>query len=590
MFNQEVCSYIWSEILTLIVPARALSNFMYKLWGTQQNVPRTLLLRHCLFAAITSEQSLICACSFSHLCTVRFPFKSIVQLGDNWGRDEEEIALLSEFDNGSGNGSPSDDHDEYPQRTEKQKQERREWESDTLQRILSDQAGNGEDLPQAPDHSRHTPPGAAAAAGTSGTGPPAVTSSSGNSGNSTTAAHRHGAAMPGFVGVGRRNEAVALPHVAQPWQPRPQNPASAAASQRLQQQPQPPPSRGAVPEPAEPWPLPHQQPQTHQRPPWGYTDPQGGGGAPPPPSVGAPPQQQQPWGGGFYDRFGIPMADVPAMPNPNPTVSGYAPRESSSSASSSATAHGMLGMPHAQQPINPGAPMMPGHLQQQALPTPAAAEAMAAYQAHMSGTSSSGAGGGGGGGMFSFPSGSLSGSGGGGGHSGELLGDNNESLLGDNDEWEGDEEGGTFEKDAGSGRESGGAVKKRKGANVSKADKDKANRDRNREHARNTRLRKKAYVAKLSQLVMDLSSQREALARDRAMQVWTQIPVFRVSLFLACFLFSPLFLFLPVFSISPYLVDFFCVLILCLLPVHTPFHFRDLHHDTRPLWSESSTA
>ena len=50
-------------------------------------------------------------------------------------------------------------------------------------------------------------------------------------------------------------------------------------------------------------------------------------------------------------------------------------------------------------------------------------------------------------------------------------------------------------------------------------EKAKANRDRNREHARNTRLRKKAYVAKLTQLVSDLSTQTEAQARERALQV-----------------------------------------------------------------------
>ena len=54
---------------------------------------------------------------------------------------------------------------------------------------------------------------------------------------------------------------------------------------------------------------------------------------------------------------------------------------------------------------------------------------------------------------------------------------------------------------------------------MSSEEKAKANRDRNREHARNTRLRKKAYVAKLTQLVSDLSTQTEAQARERALQV-----------------------------------------------------------------------
>ena len=499
-------------------------------------------------------------------------------MGENWGRDDEESALLSEFDNGSGNGSPSDaySHDEYPQRTEKQKQERREWESDTLQQILSDQAGNGEDLPQAPDHSRHTPPGAAAAAGTA-TVPAATTSGSTSSSSSASAAQRHGAAMPGFVGIGRRNEAVPLPHVAQPWQPRPPNPAAAAPSS-LQQPPPQSRRSGASAPAAEPWPLPHQQPQqAHQRPPWGYADPQGGG-QPSPPAMGAPPQQQA-WGG-FYDRFGIPMADVPAMPKPS--VSGYAPREggsssSSSASSSSAAAHGMLGGPHVQPPSSAAAQTMPGHAQQQqAMPTPAAAEAMAAYQQHMSGSSSSSGAGGGSVGMFTFPGGSLSGSGGG-GHSGEMLGDDNESLLGDNDEWTGDEEGGAFEKNAGSGRESGGATKKRKGANVSKADKDKANRDRNREHARNTRLRKKAYVAKLSQLVMDLSSQREALARERAMQVLNNALLHPFGLFSLHLLLKKL------YSVNP-----------CELAVYTDLTFFFTRYSSllhlRLLWSASSTA
>lgn len=61
----------------------------------------------------------------------------------------------------------------------------------------------------------------------------------------------------------------------------------------------------------------------------------------------------------------------------------------------------------------------------------------------------------------------------------------------------------------------GGRGMKRKG--LSKEEKEKASRERNREHARNTRLRKKAYVAKLSQLVLDLSSQQEIQAREHAL-------------------------------------------------------------------------
>jgi len=54
---------------------------------------------------------------------------------------------------------------------------------------------------------------------------------------------------------------------------------------------------------------------------------------------------------------------------------------------------------------------------------------------------------------------------------------------------------------------------KRKG--VSKEEKEKLSRERNREHARNTRLRKKAYVANLSKLVLELSSQQEVRVREK---------------------------------------------------------------------------
>lgn len=50
-------------------------------------------------------------------------------------------------------------------------------------------------------------------------------------------------------------------------------------------------------------------------------------------------------------------------------------------------------------------------------------------------------------------------------------------------------------------------------------EKAQANRDRNREHARNTRLRKKAYVNKLTQLVADLTAKKEAKAQDQRMTV-----------------------------------------------------------------------
>eukprot|EP00978_Attheya_sp_CCMP212_P049794 scaffold711241_cov59-Attheya_sp.AAC.1 len=47
-------------------------------------------------------------------------------------------------------------------------------------------------------------------------------------------------------------------------------------------------------------------------------------------------------------------------------------------------------------------------------------------------------------------------------------------------------------------------------------EKAKANRDRNREHARNTRLRKKAYLEKLKQTVDELCRERDTLVSERA--------------------------------------------------------------------------
>mmetsp|Transcript_51645 Transcript_51645/g.117599 ORF Transcript_51645/g.117599 Transcript_51645/m.117599 type:complete len:297 (-) Transcript_51645:1373-2263(-) len=57
---------------------------------------------------------------------------------------------------------------------------------------------------------------------------------------------------------------------------------------------------------------------------------------------------------------------------------------------------------------------------------------------------------------------------------------------------------------------------KRRSQEMTLEDKEKVTRDRNREHARNTRLRKKAYEAKLSQMVMDLTAQREQQEREAA--------------------------------------------------------------------------
>jgi len=53
-------------------------------------------------------------------------------------------------------------------------------------------------------------------------------------------------------------------------------------------------------------------------------------------------------------------------------------------------------------------------------------------------------------------------------------------------------------------------------SNMSADEKAKANRDRNREHARNTRLRKKAYLEKLKSTVDELCRERDTLVSERA--------------------------------------------------------------------------
>lgn len=53
-------------------------------------------------------------------------------------------------------------------------------------------------------------------------------------------------------------------------------------------------------------------------------------------------------------------------------------------------------------------------------------------------------------------------------------------------------------------------------SNMTTAEKAKANRDRNREHARNTRLRKKAYLEKLKTTVDELCRERDTLVSERA--------------------------------------------------------------------------
>lgn len=57
---------------------------------------------------------------------------------------------------------------------------------------------------------------------------------------------------------------------------------------------------------------------------------------------------------------------------------------------------------------------------------------------------------------------------------------------------------------------------KEESAPVSAAEKAKANRDRNREHARNTRLRKKVYLEKLKKTVDELCRERDTLVSERA--------------------------------------------------------------------------
>ena len=53
-------------------------------------------------------------------------------------------------------------------------------------------------------------------------------------------------------------------------------------------------------------------------------------------------------------------------------------------------------------------------------------------------------------------------------------------------------------------------------SNMTTSEKAKANRDRNREHARNTRLRKKAYLEKLKSTVDELCRERDTLISERA--------------------------------------------------------------------------
>ncbi|CAM9703175.1 unnamed protein product, partial [Phaeothamnion confervicola] len=59
------------------------------------------------------------------------------------------------------------------------------------------------------------------------------------------------------------------------------------------------------------------------------------------------------------------------------------------------------------------------------------------------------------------------------------------------------------------------AAKKRKRAALTKEERAKQNRDRNREHARNTRLRKKAYVEELKKQVEELFVAKQHVDQER---------------------------------------------------------------------------
>ena len=60
---------------------------------------------------------------------------------------------------------------------------------------------------------------------------------------------------------------------------------------------------------------------------------------------------------------------------------------------------------------------------------------------------------------------------------------------------------------------------KKKRKDMSAAERAKQNRDRNREHARSTRLRKKAYVQKLKELVEGLHAERTEEVRQRRVAI-----------------------------------------------------------------------
>lgn len=70
-----------------------------------------------------------------------------------------------------------------------------------------------------------------------------------------------------------------------------------------------------------------------------------------------------------------------------------------------------------------------------------------------------------------------------------------------------------LEKKSSGGRKKSEAIDM---SNMTPAERQKANRDRNREHARNTRLRKKAYLETLKSTVNDLCQERDTLVTERA--------------------------------------------------------------------------
>jgi hypothetical protein len=105
----------------------------------------------------------------------------------------------------------------------------------------------------------------------------------------------------------------------------------------------------------------------------------------------------------------------------------------------------------------------------------------------------------------------------------------------DNADGDGFEDGDLDEDDHGCDNDSSteeAAAAKRKRAAMSKEERAKQNRDRNREHARNTRLRKKAFVEELKRQVEELVEAKEREDRERQsavdranakQEIWRQV-------------------------------------------------------------------